>query len=277
MLSAMLDKRKGVICMPESSFPQVLGAITPKERANPRWLAGLYRGSTYPPYPVPPTPLTIEDAMACMEGSDEEILFSLGKALARKLGKDPDAVKSVIWKTTRTIAMNRGPAATSGRFIVLRRHLHNVFDSQFRVDFGIRNRNPWRYAIFAHSYEWAFSQLPKGRIFEVEYETIPQKLGAMMEFLGIKDAGEWETGISSIEMVAKSGDWLQQAMQDFRSTDGEKRAKMDPVLLKRLDRALSLTAPVRAFLGPVRNYFDSRSLEHARIDARIQLGELQPA
>lgn len=276
VLSAMLDKRKGVICMPESSFPQVLGAIAPEERANPRWLAGLYRGSTFPPRPVPPTPLTIEDAIPCMEGSDEEILFSLGKALARKLGKDPEEVRSVIWKTTRTIAMNSGPLATKGKFIVLRRHLHNVFDSQFRVSFGVRNRNPWRYAIFARSYEWAFSQLPKDRVFEVEYETIPQKLGAMMNFLGIEDRGEWETGISSIEMVSQSGDWLKQASEEFRSTDAEKRSKLQPDLLRRLDRAYSLAGLLRPVLGPVRDYFDRRSLGHIRIDARIELGEIAP-
>jgi len=271
VLSAILDRRKGVVCMPESSFPQVLGAISPRERANKRWLAGLYRGSTFPPFPATPTPLTIADAEACMNGTDEEILFALGKALAAKLDRDQANVSTVIWKTTRTIGMHRGPLATTGRFVVLRRNLLNVFDSQFRVDFGIRNRDPWRYAIFAHSYENAFARLPRDRTMEIDYETIPSTLADLMRFLRIEDRGEWESGASSIDLVAKSGTWLAQATQKFRSTDAEKRAKMDCRLLRRLKLAFGTTKLLRPALSPIRKYYDIRSLAHIRVEAAKQL------
>jgi len=273
VLSAMLDKRKGVVCMPESSFPQVLGAISKKERADKRWLAGLYRGSTFPPCPDPPTPLTIADAEACMDGKDDDILFSLGKAIAVKLGKDPRDVRHVIWKTTRTIGLHKGPLATMGTFVVLRRDMHNVFDSQFRVAFGIRNRNPWRYAIFAHSYENAFSRIPKSRRFELDYESIPREFESLIQFLGVEDRGEWETGISSIDLVAKSGSWLKQATETFRSTDDQKRASLDHHLITQLDFALKVSGPLVPALGPLRRYFDMRSLGHIRNDAAFQLNK----
>ena len=42
VLSAMLDRKKGIVSPPESSFPQMLGTLTPEERADKRWLAALY-------------------------------------------------------------------------------------------------------------------------------------------------------------------------------------------------------------------------------------------
>jgi hypothetical protein len=267
VLSAILDRRKGVVCLPESSFPQVLGAITNKERQDKRWLAALYLGSTFPPRPKPPTPLTIEDAEACMNGTNEEILVALGKAVAGKIGHNPAEVNTVIWKTTRNIGLHRGPLSTSGKFVVLRRHLHNIYDSQFRVDFGIRNRNPYRFGVFTQSYEHAFSALPSDRTFELNYEEIPQRFADLLQFLDVKDRGEWESGSSTIDLVAQSGDWLSQATQDFRNDDPEKRAKMDEHMLKVVDQAMFWTRPLRPLIGPVRRYFDLRSMQDNRNEA----------
>jgi len=272
VLSAMLDRRKGVVCLPESSFPQVLGSITKTERHDKRWLAALYLGSTFPPRPKPPTPLTIDDAEACMNGSNEEILLALGKAVASKIGHNPAEVNTVIWKTTRTIGLHRGPLSTSGKFVVLRRHLHNIYDSQFRVDFGIRNRNPYRFGVFTQSYEHAFSRLPSGRTFELNYEEIPRRFSDLLQFLGVRDQGEWDTGTSTIDLVAQSGNWLSQATQDFRNDDPEKRAKMDESLLQVVDRAQRFTHPLRPFMGPVRRYFDKKSLNDIRDEARRHVG-----
>lgn len=271
VLSALLDKKRGIVCMPESSFPQVLGAITEKERKDKRWLGALYRGSTFPSYPAPPTPLSVTDAEACMEGSNEEILFRLGQALAAKLGRPAEEVKAVFWKTTRTIGLHQGPLSTTGKFIILRRHLHNVFDSQFRVDFGVRNRNPWRYAVFCQSYEHAFSRVPANRAFNLDYEDIPNQLGNLLRFLGVADSGFWETGTSSIDLVAQSGSWLAEANKEFKSTDAQKRQKFDQNLLKQLDLALAVTRPIRPFIGPLRRHFDLASLDHIRAVAREQL------
>lgn len=271
VLSAMLDRRKGVICLPESSFPQVLGMVTEAERKDPYKLAALYLGSTFPPGPNPPTPLTAEDAAACMEGSDEKILINLGMALARKIGRDPGKVSTVLWKTTRTIRMNRCPLATSGKFVVLRRNRQNVFESQFRVDFGVRNRNPWRYAVFAQSYENAFASLPNHRTYHIDYERIPDQFSELLAFLGVEDHGEWEEGNSSLDLLSQTTPWLKTATGEFKNTDSEKRERLDPKQKKSLESALFWTRPLRPFMGLVRDYYDRRSLGHIREDAKMHL------
>lgn len=268
VLTAILDKRKGVVCMPESSFPQALGIMSRSERADRRWLAAMYLGSTFPP-----TPLTFDDALRCMDGSNEEILIDLGRALATKLGRNPDDVRTVVWKTTRTIGMHKGPLATSGRFIVLRRHPHNVFESQSRFDYGVRNRKPLRYAIFSQSYEHALTSLPTDRTFQIEYDDTEKRLPALLDFLKIEDQGPWETGGSSLDLVAQSCSWLTQITEEFHNTDPEKRARLAPEMVGSVDRALALTRPLRPFMSPLRAYFDQRSMEHIWGFARERLEE----
>lgn len=252
--------------MPEASFPQVLGQISKKERADHRWLAALYLGSTFPP-----TPLTLNDAEACMTGSNDEILFSLGKALAAKLGRDPAQVTQVIWKTTRMVGMHEGLLSTEGKFVVLRRHAHNVFESQFRFDYGARNRKPFRYAIFAQSYEHALSKCPANRTFALEYDGIPGVLPPLFEFLGFPDHGEWLEGVSSMDLVASSCSWLAQVTGEFINTDAEKRTRLDPSMVLTVDHALAVTRPFRPLMGPLRRHFDNRSMEHVRQFARERI------
>lgn len=268
VLTAILDKRKGVVCMPESSFPQALGCLSKREREDKRWLAAVYLGSTFPP-----TPLTFEDALSCMDGSNEEIMTALGRSLAAKLGRDPGEVRTVVWKTTRTIGMHRGPLATHGRFILLRRHPHNVFESQSRFDYGVRNRNPFRYAIFAQSYEHALSRIPENRRFLLDYDDTEKRLPALLDFLEIEDRGPWESGGSSLDLVASSCSWLTQITEEFKNTDPEKRARLAPEMVATVDRALAMTRPLRPILGPVRAYFDKRSMEHIWEFSRSRLAE----
>ena len=266
VLTALLDKRKGVVCMPESSFPQVLGQITKKERADRRWLAALYLGSTFPP-----TPLTLDDAEGCMTGGDAEILSNLGKALAEKLGRNPGDVTHVVWKTTRMVGMHRGPSTAGGKFLVLRRHPHNVFESQFRFEYGARNRRPFRYAVFAQSYENAMAKCPSGRTFTMEYDDIPGVFPAMFSFLAIDDRGEWSEGRSSMEIVAANCSWLTQVTAEFENTDPEKRSRLDPAVVSRLEAMLAITRPFRPFAGLLRRFFDNRSMGHVRMFARQRI------
>src|SRR5437588_295373 len=76
-------------------------------------------------------------------------------------------------------------ARAGGRFIVLRRNPLNVFESQFRVEFGRNNRNALRFAAFAESYEAAFSRLPKQLTACIDYESIPEQLPSILAFLGL--------------------------------------------------------------------------------------------
>lgn len=254
--------------MPESSFPQALGVVNRNERADRRWMAALYLGSTFPP-----TPLSFEDALACMTGSDEEILHSLGLALAAKLGRNPDDVRTVVWKTTRTIGLHKGPLATSGRFVVLRRNPHNVFESQSRFEYGVRNRRPYRYAVFLQSYEHALAQLPDDRTFTLDYDETEERLPALLEYLEIENQGPWEGGGSSLDLVAESCSWLTQITEDFCNTDPEKRARLAPSMVRTLDLAMLVTRPLRPFMGPLRAHFDMRSMGHIWGFSRERMAE----
>jgi hypothetical protein len=263
VLSALLDRKKGIVSPPESCFPQMLGMIPDNERKDRRWLAALYLGCTFPP-----TPLSLDDAEACMLGSNEEILIALGKAVAVKLDRDPDEIKAVVWKTPRMVGMHAGPLSTRGKFIVLRRNPHNVFESQFRVDFGKNNRNPYRFAIFRESYENAFARIPKERVFELHYDSLPGILPKLMAFLGAENQGDWESRKSSLDLAAENCYWMTEVTKEFQNKDPEKRARLDPMQVKTLDRAMRLARPIRPFLGPVRAYFDHQSLLWSRDKAR---------
>jgi hypothetical protein len=263
VLSVLLDRRLGVVSPPESSFPQVLGEIPKDERKDTRWLAALYLAATFPP-----TPLTLDDAEACMAGDDREILVNLGLAIAHKLGRDPGQIKAIVWKTPRTICMNDCPIATGGKFIVLRRNPQNVFESQFRVGFGEKNRNPYRFAIFRESYEHTFSHLPKDRVLELHYDSLPGSLPDLMSYIGIPDQGEWANATSSLDLAAEQCGHMAEVTKKFENRDPEKRARLDPVQVRRLSRALALARPLRPFLGPIRRYYDVASLNAIRKEAK---------
>lgn len=268
VLSAQLDKRRGIVSPPESSFPQVLGIVTPEERKDKRWMAALYIGATFPP-----TQLNLDDAEACMEGSNQEILIRLGLAVAEKLGRKAEEVKAVVWKTPRTVGMHEGPLSTNGKFIVLRRNPHNVFESQFRVDFGEANRNPYRFAVFRESYEHAFARIPRDRRMDIEYDDLPGVLPRIGEFLGVPDLGEWEGTVSSLGLAAESCSWLSQVTDTFQNRDPEKRARLDPKQVASLNLAMSLARPLRPLMGPVRKHFDHASLGPIRERAKARLAQ----
>ena len=259
VLTAQLDRIEGVACAPESSFPQILGHLTHEERNDPQRLAALYLAATFTP-----TPLNTGEAAACMHGSDRDILISLGLAVAAKLQRDPDRVRTVVWKTPRTVGMLAAPLATGGRFIIIRRNLHNVFESQFRVSFGESNRNPVRFAVFRESYEHAVALIPAARKMEIEYDHLPGIIPEVASFIGIDETKEWAEGKSNLELAAATRPHMTEVTAVFQNRDAEKRARLDPAQVRALDRALALARPLRPFLGPVRSFFDRQSLGHIR-------------
>lgn len=268
VLSAMLDRQKGVVSPPESSFPQILSVIPEKERADKRWLAALYHGSTFVP-----TPLSLDEAEACMHGSDEEILITLGLAVAAKLNRNPAHIQLIVWKTPRTVGMHKVPLSTNGRFVILRRNPHNVFESQFRVAFGENNRNPYRFAIFRESYEHAFARLPRERVFELEYDSLPGVLPALQKFLGVEDIGEWEQYEASLGLAAKECSHMTTVTAVFENKDPQKRKNLNPGQIAALERAMGLARPLRPFLGPVRAHYDNQSMGPIRERASAVLAQ----
>lgn len=267
VLTAMLDRRRGMLSMPESSFPQVLGYLTAEERRDPRLLAAIYIGSTFVP-----TPLTFDEIVACMSGDDRSVLDQLALATAAKVGRNSADVGFAAWKTVRTIGMHRVIEALDAKVVVLRRHPHNVFESQFRFSYGVRNRRPLRYAFFHHSYEKAFSTLRVSHRLEVAYDDLPGALSILTDFIGLPDQGMWPDDSSHFAQVVDQCSWLSEITKEFQNRDPEKRAKLNPAMIRRLDFCLAATCALRPLMGPVRGYFDRRSLGHVReIAARVIL------
>jgi hypothetical protein len=265
VLTAMLDRRRGMLSMPESSFPQVLGYLTAEERNDPRRLAAIYLGSTFVP-----TPLAFEEIVSCMSDDDREVLDQLARATAAKVGRNPADVVYAAWKTVRTIGMHRVIEALDAKVVILRRHPHNVFESQFRFSYGVRNRRPLRYAFFNQSYEKAFSTLRVTHRLEMAYDDLPAALATLTTFIGLPDQGMWPDDSSHFAQVVDQCSWLSEINKEFQNRDPEKRAKLDPALIGRLDLCLGATKPLRPLMGPVRSYFDCRSLGHVReIAARV--------
>ncbi len=269
VLTAMLDRRRGILSMPESSFPQVLGYLNAAERADPLWLASIYLGSTFVP-----TPLDWTEIKACVRGSDREVLDQLAAATARKIGRDPGDVDFAVWKTVRTIGMHRVIETIDAKVVVLRRHPHNVFESQSRFSYGVRNRKPLRYAIFRQSYERAFSSLRASRRLDIDYDDLPGALSTICDFIGLPDRGLWPDDSSHFAEVAGQCSWLSEITREFQNRDVEKRARLDLDICRRLDLCLALTRPFRSLMWPVRRHFDRRSLGHVRaIAIRVLNGE----
>lgn len=272
VLSKLLDARQGVICMPESAFPQLLGRLSREARQDPAQMAALYLSSSFSG-----TPLSFDEARACMNGDDGEILRRLGLAMASHTGRDEAQVSTVIWKSTRLVSFLDGPLSTVGKFAILRRHPDNVFDSQFRVPFGTNVRTPFRFSLFHGGYEESFKRIPADRRIELDYETIPGNIDRLLKFLGHEEKGFWPEGTSSLSGAVESRPWHQQIAKGFLSTDSEKRAKIDPAHLNSLGRARRLAVALRPVAYLLRLYLDHRSLDNTRNLARTILTEQSSA
>ena len=154
--------------------------------------------------------------------------------------------------------------STKGRFVVLRRNPHNVFESQLWVSFGDNNRNPYRFAIFQESYEHAFARIPDERRVDISYDDLPDVLPTLRRFLGIPEMSPWGSEVSNLELAAKACSWMSEVTQGFRNRDPEKRARLDPKQVELLERAMKLARPLRSFIGPIRRFYDCQSLHSIR-------------
>jgi hypothetical protein len=195
-----------------------------------------------------------------MEGDDRAILVNLGLAMASHTGRDPAQVTTILWKTTRLVSFIEGPQFTDGKFIVLRRNPDNVFDSQFRVPFGVNTRTPIRFSLFQAGYEASFARIKVSHRMDIEYEMIPESIDGVLGFLGHVAKGLWSEGRSSLSGAVESRPWHRQIGSDFRSTDSEKRCEMDPRHLRSLSRARIYTAILRPLIYPLRLLLDRRSM-----------------
>ena len=115
VLIAELDRLQGVICLPESYFPQILETLTDEESNDPDYLAAFFLASS-----PSGSLLTFAEARDCMcPGNWNRTFINLGLACALKLNRDPCQIATIVWKTTRIIGRWRLFSAAGGRFIIL--------------------------------------------------------------------------------------------------------------------------------------------------------------
>lgn len=262
VLIAELDRLNGIVCLPESYFPQLLEFLTPEELSDAKRLAAYYIASS-----PAGSLLTFDEAKACIvSGNYSKTLIQLGLACAIKTNRDPSQVSVIIWKTTRIISGWKLFSEAGGRFLVLRRNPLNVFESQFRVDFGRHNRNPLRFSFFQESYEAIFSQLPRASTFYVDYEEIPAERASIQEWLGVSSES-WRTGESSLTGTHAKHAWHKGLMDGFQSRDSIKRNNVTATHRLLLNAGELLVRPLRPVLGLLRIGYDRKIVEQIRIVA----------
>lgn len=267
-LTVQLDKWQGVVCLPESYFPQMLELLTPEEFSSPEKMAALFIASS-----DSGSALTFDESLACMvPNNSTETLKRLGLACIKKTCRNPGKVRAVVWKTTRIIGRWETFARAGGRFLILRRNPLNVFDSQFRVEFGTYNRNPIRFAAFRESYEAVFQRIPEKRTFPVDYESIPEQMPDILTFLGIEDRVPWKEGKSILGLISAKKDWHRRILDTFQSRDKEQRGNLTISQRLALKVGLTLFHPLRPLLGLLRDRYDQRIMDYLRTRARKDRG-----
>ena len=222
VLTRMLSVRDDVICLPESFFPHLLDFITPEEWKDTRFVAALFITSC-----SDGSPLTLEECLPCIAATHEETLHNIASRVALKEGRAPDSIKAVVWKATRLIGSNRAIQKFGWRNIILHRPYLNVYESQFRVSFGNRNRKPSRFALFASSYDAAFRRYDERQTLNVKYSTIPEQLSEIFEWIGSESARE-SSSTGSVEVTSGQRAWHTEINKPFRNDDTNKLTNLMP-------------------------------------------------
>jgi hypothetical protein len=216
VLTNILDANEDVICPPESSFPAALEWITPEEMSDCKKIGALFVVSC-----SDGSPLTVAEAADCVTCDKHETLDNLALAIARKMGRAPEKIQSVVWKFTRMVGSWHFAAGIGGRFIILQRNLLNVYESQFRVPFGIKNRAPTRFALFASSYEAAFRSYPSDATFRLDYSEIPQLLPKIERWIGSSGVKRMAS-TGTLDQTAARNPWHSNIKNPFEDRDSVK-------------------------------------------------------
>jgi hypothetical protein len=250
VLTAELDRHVGVVSVPETYFPGAVEYAARRRIAISSRLPELFAACCDAGVPLEPAELA-----ECMDPADwRRTLLDIGLRVARRAGRSAEAVTTVIYKTTRLVSLTNLLREAGARFIVLRRDMLNVFGSQFRVDFGVYNRQPLRFAMFHESYEAVFSALPRERVLDVEYGRIPSLLPQTLEWIGSGN-GYWTEGTSS-HAIAATQPWHAGLLDGFKDSDSEKRAALSARQRQTLLTCQEAVRVLRPVLGAVRQRCD---------------------
>lgn len=216
VLTTMLDRREDVLSMPESFFPAMMDLIDEETFRDTDLMAALFIQSC-----SDGSPLDFAEARECITGDRLETIQRIARKVAVKIGRDPDAIAVTIWKSTRIVGKWKWAESVGGRFVILQRPMVNVFESQFRVHFGEKNRNPLRFALFAASYLWAFRHYPNDRTYRLRYAEIPDRMDDLAAWMGSrKEAVAGRSG--AVERMAGRNEWHSSIDKPFVDNDADK-------------------------------------------------------
>lgn len=262
VLTRMLSSRDDVICLPETFFPHLLDYISPAEWGDRRWVAALFVASC-----SDGSPLTLEEAMECIGESHEGSLQRIALKVAAKDGRDPSAIKAAVWKATRLVGSHRTIDRIGGRCVILHRPLLNVYESQFRVPFGDRNRAACRFALFAASYDAAFRHYPDAQTIHVEYAQIPEQLETIFFWIG-SESTQAATSSGAVQATAGQRAWHSQIDKPFHNDDAKKIANLDPSQIRSFNTASTLLRLLSPIGSLARRLADRREANALKDKAR---------
>jgi hypothetical protein len=252
VLTRLLSTRNDVICLPECFFPHLLDHLTPSDWKDRRMVAALLIASC-----SDGCPLSLDEASECISDNSLATLKNIAIAVAAKEERDPAALRSAVWKSTRLVGSNSSITRLGARFIILHRARLNVYESQFRVPFGTRNENPSRFALFAASYDAAFRRYPSERTMHVDYAGIPSQIEEIYKWIGSESREKVQT-VGAVLTTSGERAWHSEIDKPFRNDDNAKLAKLTDSQIRRY-RTTAALLRILPFLGTLaRNKADQR-------------------
>ena len=252
VLTAELDRHKGVVSVPETYFTGVIECASVLGRRLDSCLPALFAECC-----DAGMILSREELAACMNPDDwRQTLIDIGLQVARNAGRTTDHVTTVVYKTTRLVSFTKVLRMSGAKFIVLRRDPVNVFESQFRVSFGVYNRDPWRFALFRESYEAVFTTLPTAAVLAVDYRHIPVLLPDILAWIGGSNS-LWQDGESSHAMTARQP-WHAGLLDGFRDSDIVKQQSLSAGRKQKLEAAMRRVTILRPLLRHARRWYDRK-------------------
>lgn len=261
VLTNLLGQYQDVLCPPETFFPGVLEFLTHEEMRDKRRVAALFVASC-----SDGSPLTLVEAEACISDDKGLTLEALAFAIASKNGLNSENIQVVVWKFTRMIGCWKFAASLNGKFIVLRRNLPNVYESQFRVHFGDKNRNPLRFALFATSYEIAFAQYPKQALLAVNYMDIPSRMTEIIEWIGSSGKLKGKSN-SLLKDIVQTNPWHANISKPFENKDSEKIRNLTMLQSSALSIGISVFRQLHFITQRARIIADQRQMAALRDQA----------
>jgi hypothetical protein len=223
VLTTMLDQYQDVLCLPESYFPALLDTLDRHELGNPERVAALFMATC-----LDGSPLTFAEAMDCVRNDKLATLEAIESKVAVKYGRDPGSINIVVWKYTRYVGRLPDLDRYHGHFVILRREPLNVFESQFRVDFGEKNRSTLRFALFESSYKAAFSAYPKEHSLEIDYPDLPDAIPVILRTAGSSGIKRNQGG-GGLSDYSGSKPWHTEITKPFKNNDPEKLLNLTPI------------------------------------------------